>query len=50
MQEQQLTKVDVDLEPLPEYMSYLEAVTPEAERIHDWIPDTYGITCTPSLY
>lgn len=34
--------VKVDLEPLPEYMSYLEAVQPDAEKIHDWMPDTYG--------
>ncbi|MGI6721329.1 MAG: molybdopterin-dependent aldehyde oxidoreductase [Anaerovoracaceae bacterium] len=29
--------VKVDLEPLPEYMSYLEAVTPDSEQIHDWM-------------
>ena len=34
--------VKVEMEPLPEYMSYLEAVTPDAEKIHDWMPDTYG--------
>ena len=34
--------VKVELEPLPEYMNYLEAVTPDAEKIHDWMPDTYG--------
>ena len=34
--------VKVELEPLPEYMTYLEAVTPDAEKIHDWLPDTYG--------
>ena len=34
--------VKVEIEPLPEYMSYLEAVTPDAKNIHDWLPDTYG--------
>ncbi len=34
--------VKVELEPLPEYLSYLEAVTPDAEKIHDWMADTYG--------
>ena len=38
--------VKVELEPLPEYMSYLEAVTPDAEQIHDWMPDTYA----PNIY
>lgn len=38
--------VKVELEPLPEYMNYLEAVTPDAEKIHDWMPDTYG----PNIY
>ncbi|MEI3518984.1 MAG: hypothetical protein V8R14_06240 [Clostridia bacterium] len=42
MQEQQLKKVVVDLEPLPEYMSYLEAVKPEAERIHDSFDNIYS--------
>lgn len=35
-------KVVVDLEPLPEYMSYLEAVKPEAERIHDSFDNIYS--------
>lgn len=34
--------VKVEMEPLPEYMNYLEAVTPDAEKIHKWMPDTYG--------
>ena len=38
--------VKVDIEPLPEYMSYLEAVTPDAQKIHDWMPETYG----PNIY
>ena len=42
MQEQQLRRSIVDLEPLPEYMSYLEAVKPDAERIHDSFDNIYS--------
>lgn len=38
--------VKVELEPLPEYMSYLEAVTPDAKPLYDWMPDTYA----PNIY
>lgn len=34
--------VKVEMEPLTEYLNYLEAVTPDAEKIHKWMPDTYG--------
>ena len=35
-------KVVVDLEPLPEYMSYLDAVKPDAERIHSSFDNIYS--------
>lgn len=35
-------KVKVDLERLPEYMNYLEAVLPDAERIHPAMPNVYS--------
>ena len=34
--------VKVELEPLPEYMSYLEAVKPGAQQIHDWAKPDFG--------
>ena len=34
--------VKVEIEQLPEYMSYLEAVVPEANKIHDWVSDEFG--------
>ena len=34
--------VKVDLEPLPEYMSYLEAVVPGAQRIHDDVDNIFA--------
>ena len=34
-------KVKLDLEPLPEYMTYLDAVAPGAMEIHEGIPNDY---------
>lgn len=35
-------KVKVELEPLPEYMNYLEAVTPDAMRIHESMDNIFS--------
>lgn len=35
-------KVKVEIEPLPEYMSYLEAVMPDAKRIHPNMDNIYA--------
>lgn len=35
-------KVKVDLEPLPEYMNYLDAVMPDAMRVHEDMPNIYS--------
>ena len=34
--------VKVEIEPLEEYMSYLDAVKPGAKNLHEFLPDTYG--------
>lgn len=33
--------VKVDLEPLPEYLNYLDAVAPDAMQIHPGVPNTF---------
>ena len=33
--------VNVEIEPLPEYMNFLDAVAPDAIRIHEETPNTY---------
>ena len=39
--------VKVDIEPLPEYLTYLEACMPDAMRIHE---DTPNITCEQPVF
>ncbi len=39
-------KVTVDFEPLPEYLNYLEAVMPDAIRIHDDHPNIWAVQPT----
>ena len=36
-------KVKVEIQPLPEYLNYLEAAMPDAVRIHDDTPNIYGV-------
>ncbi|BBO78737.1 aldehyde oxidoreductase [Desulfosarcina widdelii] len=40
-------KVTVDIEPLPEYLNFLDAVMPDAIRVHDDTPNLY--CCQPVL-
>ena len=35
-------KVTVDIEPLPEYLTYLDAVMPDAIRVHDDTPNIFA--------
>ena len=40
---QAAAKVKVDIEKLPEYLSYLDAVMPDAMRIHDDTPNIFSM-------